>query len=236
MTGPTPELSHFAQTFAAPDGTNSRDAASWTNALEHRRRQALPRRQGRSKKSISRSRSRMSPSPAISSGSVCMNPSDGLLKRIQEHFGLHPLAVEDCARPEASAQGRGLWRPSVFWSSARRGWTATRSFTATPRSSWGGSSSLPFAWDRTARTARCARSLEATPWLLKQGTDYVLARHPRLHRRRLQRSCRRDGGQGAGDGGQGDRQFPRVARKPRACSCCAANCSACSAYWGRPKT
>jgi Mg2+ and Co2+ transporter CorA len=66
------------------------------------------------------------------------DPDDGALKRIQEHFGLHPLAVEDALDP------RHLPRWSFmaiicFWWRAPHICMATELNMATPRSLSGGS-------------------------------------------------------------------------------------------------
>ena len=100
-------------------------------------------------------------------------PSDGLLKRIQEHFGLHPLAVEDALDPKhlpkAEAYGDHLFlvvrTPRLEGDKIIYGNTAIfmgRQFIITVR----------LGSERSHSPVRT--QLEATPWLLKQGPDYVL--------------------------------------------------------------
>lgn len=100
-------------------------------------------------------------------------PSDAALKRIQEHFGLHPLAVEDALDPKhlpkVEAYGDHLFlvvrTPKLQGDKIVYGNTAIfigRQFIITVR----------HGSDRAHRPVR--QQLEATPWLLKQGPDYVL--------------------------------------------------------------
>ena len=100
-------------------------------------------------------------------------PDDGALKRIQEHFGLHPLAVEDALDPKhlpkVEAYGDHLFlvirTPRLEGDKIIYGNTAIfmgRQFIITVR----------HGSDRSHSPVR--DQLEATPWLLKQGTDYVL--------------------------------------------------------------
>lgn len=100
-------------------------------------------------------------------------PDDGSLKRIQEHFGLHPLAVEDALDPKhlpkVEAYGDHLFlvirTPRLEGDKIIYGNTAIfmgRQFIITVR----------HGSDRAHSPVRA--QLEATPWLLKQGPDYVL--------------------------------------------------------------
>lgn len=100
-------------------------------------------------------------------------PDDGALKRIQEHFGLHPLAVEDALDPKhlpkVEAYGDHLFlvirTPRLEGDKIVYGNTAIfmgRQFIITVR----------HGSDRAHSPVRA--QLEATPWLLKQGPDYVL--------------------------------------------------------------
>jgi magnesium transporter len=100
-------------------------------------------------------------------------PDDRLLKRIQEHFGLHPLAVEDAIDPKhlpkVEAYGDHLFlvvrTPRLEGDRIIYGNTAIfmgRQFIITVR----------IGSDRSHSPVRA--QLEATPWLLKQGSDYVL--------------------------------------------------------------
>lgn len=100
-------------------------------------------------------------------------PDDGALKRIQEHFGLHPLAVEDALDPKhlpkVEAYGDHLFlvirTPRLEGDKIVYGNTAIfmgRQFIITVR----------HGSDRSHSPVRA--QLEATPWLLKQGPDYVL--------------------------------------------------------------
>lgn len=100
-------------------------------------------------------------------------PSDAALNRIQEHFGLHPLAVEDALDPKhlpkVEVYGDHLFlvirTPRLDGDRIVYGNTAIfmgRQFIITVR----------HGSDRSHSPVRA--QLEATPWLLKQGTDYVL--------------------------------------------------------------
>ena len=100
-------------------------------------------------------------------------PGDGVLKRIQEHFGLHPLAVEDALDPKhlpkVEAYGDHLFlvvrTPRLEGDKIIYGNTAIfmgRQFIITVR----------HGSERSHSPVRA--QLEATPWLLKQGPDYVL--------------------------------------------------------------
>lgn len=100
-------------------------------------------------------------------------PSDAALKRIQDHFGLHPLAVEDALDPKhlpkVEAYGDHLFlvvrTAHLHGDKIAYGNTAIfmgRQFIITVR----------HGSDRAHSPVR--QQLEATPWLLKQGPDYVL--------------------------------------------------------------
>jgi magnesium transporter len=100
-------------------------------------------------------------------------PDEGMLKKIQDHFCLHPLAVEDSLDPrhlpKVEAYGDHLFlvvrTPRLEGDKIIYGNTAIfmgRSFIITVR----------LGSDRSHSPVRA--QLEATPWLLKQGTDYVL--------------------------------------------------------------
>lgn len=100
-------------------------------------------------------------------------PDDGALKRIQEHFGLHPLAVEDALDPrhlpKMESYGDHLFLVSrtahLQGDKIEYGNTAIfvgRQFIITVR----------HGSDRAHTPLRS--QLEATPWLLKHGPDYVL--------------------------------------------------------------
>ncbi len=100
-------------------------------------------------------------------------PGDAVLKRIQEHFGLHPLAVEDALDPKhlpkVEAYGDHLFlvvrTPRLEGDKIIYGNTAIfmgRQFIITVR----------HGSERSHSPVRT--QLEATPWLLKQGPDYVL--------------------------------------------------------------
>jgi magnesium transporter len=100
-------------------------------------------------------------------------PDDGLLKRIQDHFGLHPLAVEDALDPKhlpkVEPYGDHLFlvirTPKLDGDRIIYGNTAIfmgRQFIITVR----------HGSERTHSPVRT--QLEATPWLLKQGPDFVL--------------------------------------------------------------
>ncbi len=100
-------------------------------------------------------------------------PDDGALKRIQEHFGLHAMAVEDALDPKhlpkLEAYGDHLFMVArtaqLDGDKINYGNTAIfvgRQFIITVR----------HGSDRTHSPLR--KQLEATPWLLKHGSDYVL--------------------------------------------------------------
>ncbi len=100
-------------------------------------------------------------------------PDDGQLKRIQEHFGLHPLAVEDALDPrhlpKMEPYGDHLFLVArtahLHDDKIEYGNTAIfvgRQFVITVR----------HGSDRAHTPLRA--QLEATPWLLKNGPDYVL--------------------------------------------------------------
>ena len=100
-------------------------------------------------------------------------PDDGALKRVQDHFGLHPLAVEDALDPthlpKVDVYGDHLFlvirTPRLLGDKVVYGNTAIfmgRQFIITVR----------HGSERTHSPVR--DQLEATPWLLKQGADYVL--------------------------------------------------------------
>lgn len=100
-------------------------------------------------------------------------PDDGTLKRIQDHFGLHPLAVEDALDPKhlpkVEPYGDHLFlvirTPRLEGDKIIYGNTAIfmgRQFIITVR----------HGSERTHSPVRT--QLEATPWLLKQGPDFVL--------------------------------------------------------------
>lgn len=100
-------------------------------------------------------------------------PDDGSLKRIQDHFGLHPLAVEDALDPrhlpKMEAYGDHLFLVArtahLQDDKIEYGNTAIfvgRQFIITVRHG-----------SERAHTPLRAQ-LEATPWLLKLGPDYVL--------------------------------------------------------------
>lgn len=100
-------------------------------------------------------------------------PDDGLVKRVQDHFGLHPLAVEDALDPKhlpkVEAYGDHLFlvvrTPRLEGDKIIYGNTAIfmgRQFIITVR----------LGSERSHSPVRA--QLEATPWLLKQGPDYVL--------------------------------------------------------------
>lgn len=101
------------------------------------------------------------------------DPDDGALKRIQEHFGLHPLAVEDALDsrhlPKMEPYGDHLFlvvrTAHLNGDKIEYGNTAIfvgRQFIITVRHG-----------SNRAHTPLRAQ-LEATPWLLKHGPDYVL--------------------------------------------------------------
>ena len=100
-------------------------------------------------------------------------PDDGALKRVQDHFGLHPLAVEDALDPKhlpkVDVYGDHLFlvirTPKLEGDRIVYGNTAIfmgRQFIITVR----------HGSERAHSPIR--DQLEATPWLLKQGADYVL--------------------------------------------------------------
>ena len=100
-------------------------------------------------------------------------PDDGALKRVQDHFGLHPLAVEDALDPKhlpkVEVYGDHLFlvirTPKLEGDRIIYGNTAIfmgRQFIITVR----------HGSERSHSPIR--DQLEATPWLLKQGADYVL--------------------------------------------------------------
>jgi len=100
-------------------------------------------------------------------------PDDGALKRIQEHFGLHPLAVEDALDPrhlpKMEPYGDHLFLVArtahLNGDKIEYGNTAIfvgRQFIITVR----------HGSERAHSPLRA--QLEATPWLLKHGPDYVL--------------------------------------------------------------
>lgn len=100
-------------------------------------------------------------------------PDAGVLKRIQDHFCLHPLAVEDALDPKhlpkVEPYGDHLFlvirTPRLEGDKIIYGNTAIfmgRQFIITVR----------LGSERSHSPVRT--QLEATPWLLKQGPDYVL--------------------------------------------------------------
>ena len=100
-------------------------------------------------------------------------PDDSALKRIQEHFGLHPLAVEDALDPrhlpKMEPYGDHLFLVArtahLNGDKIEYGNTAIfvgRQFIITVR----------HGSERAHSPLRA--QLEATPWLLKHGPDYVL--------------------------------------------------------------
>lgn len=100
-------------------------------------------------------------------------PHDAILAMVQNHFGLHPLAVEDALDPKhlpkVEAYGDHLFlvirTPQLEGDKIIYGNTAIfmgRQFIITVR----------LGSERTHSPVRA--QLEATPWLLKQGPDYVL--------------------------------------------------------------
>lgn len=101
------------------------------------------------------------------------DPEEGMLTRIQEHFGLHPLAVEDALDPKhlpkVEPYGDHLFlvvrTAQLHGDKIAYGNTAIfmgRQFIITVR----------HGSDRAHSPVR--HQLEATPWLLKQGPDHVL--------------------------------------------------------------
>jgi magnesium transporter len=100
-------------------------------------------------------------------------PDDGALKRIQEHFGLHPLAVEDALDP------RHLPKLEVYGDHLFM--VARTAMLTGDRIDYGNTAifvgrqfiiTVRHGSDRTHSPVRA--QLEATPWLLKHGPDYVL--------------------------------------------------------------
>ena len=102
-----------------------------------------------------------------------LEPDDGALKHIQDHFGLHPLAVEDALDPrhlpKVEPYGDHLFLVArtahLNGDKIVYGNTAIfmgRQFIITVR----------HGSDRAHSPVRA--QLEATPWLLKQGPDHVL--------------------------------------------------------------
>jgi magnesium transporter len=100
-------------------------------------------------------------------------PDDGALKRIQEHFGLHPLAVEDALDP------RHLPKLEVYGDHLFM--VARTAMLNADRIDYGNTAifvgrqfiiTIRHGSDRTHSPVRA--QLEATPWLLKHGPDYVL--------------------------------------------------------------
>lgn len=100
-------------------------------------------------------------------------PDDIALKRVQDHFGLHPLAVEDALDPKhlpkVDVYGDHLFlvirTPQLAGDKIIYGNTAIfmgRQFIITVR----------HGSERSHSPVR--DQLEATPWLLRQGADYVL--------------------------------------------------------------
>lgn len=100
-------------------------------------------------------------------------PDEGVLTKIQEHFCLHPLAVEDALDPKhlpkVEPYGEHLFlvvrTPQLDGDKIVYGNTAIfmgRQFIITVR----------LGSERSHSPVRA--QLEATPWLLKQGTDYIL--------------------------------------------------------------
>lgn len=100
-------------------------------------------------------------------------PDDGALKRIQEHFGLHPLAVEDALDP------RHLPKLEVYGDHLFM--VARTAMLTADRIDYGNTAifvgrqfiiTIRHGSDRTHSPVRA--QLEATPWLLKHGADFVL--------------------------------------------------------------
>jgi magnesium transporter len=100
-------------------------------------------------------------------------PDDGVVKRVQDHFGLHPLAVEDALDPKhlpkVEVYGDNLFlvirTPHLVADKIAYGNTAI----------FMGQQSIITVRLGSKRSHSPVRAqLEATPWLLKQGADYVL--------------------------------------------------------------
>jgi magnesium transporter len=100
-------------------------------------------------------------------------PDDAMLLRVQEHFGLHPLAVEDSLDPrhlpklETYGDHLFLVARTAHLTGDRIAYGNTaifvgRQFIVTVR----------LGSDRSHRPVRA--HLESTPWLLRHGPDYVL--------------------------------------------------------------
>ncbi len=102
-----------------------------------------------------------------------LEPDDGALKRIQDHFGLHQLAVEDALDPKHL--------PKVEPYGDHLFLVARTAHLQGDRIVYGNTAifmgrqfiiSVRHGSDRAHSPVRA--QLEATPWLLKQGPDHVL--------------------------------------------------------------
>jgi magnesium transporter len=100
-------------------------------------------------------------------------PDDGMLVRIQDRFGLHPLAVEDALDPrhlpKMESYGDHLFvvARTVHLEEERISYGNTAFFV--------GRQFIVTVRHGSMRAHKAVRAqLEATPWLLKQGSDFVL--------------------------------------------------------------
>ncbi len=100
-------------------------------------------------------------------------PDDGMLVRIQDRFGLHPLAVEDALDPrhlpKMESYGDHLFvvARTVHLEEERISYGNTAFFV--------GRQFIVTVRHGSMRAHKGVRAqLEATPWLLKQGSDFVL--------------------------------------------------------------
>jgi magnesium transporter len=100
-------------------------------------------------------------------------PDDGALKRIQEHFGLHPLAVEDALDPrhlpkmEPYGDHLFLVARTAHLNDEKIEYGNTAIFV-------GRQFIITVRHGSERAHSRLRAQLEATPWLLKNGPDYVL--------------------------------------------------------------
>jgi magnesium transporter len=100
-------------------------------------------------------------------------PDDGMLLKVQEHFGLHPLAVEDALDP------RHLPKLEVYgdhlFMVARTAMLADDKIEYGNTAIFIGRQFIVTVRHGSKRSHSPVRThLETTPWLLKHGPDYVL--------------------------------------------------------------
>lgn len=102
-----------------------------------------------------------------------LEPDDGALKRIQDHFGLHPLAVEDALDPKHLPKVEP-YGDHLFLVARTAHLQGDRIIYGNTAIFMGRQFIITVRHGSNRSHSPVRAQLEATPWLLKQGPDHVL--------------------------------------------------------------